>query len=434
MKTAMIKCLSLILALILTVSLIGCQKPQTDTPGGKDDLGDESGDKPTDDKDEAGDKEPSDDKDDAANDGVFNAKDYDPKKNYEIAKYSELVITDYVTLGKYKNLKLTIQEETYTVTEELLNNRINSVLAEHHPDAKITNRVVAWKDVVVVDYVGKKDGVAFEGGTAKNQTIAVEEKNNYIPGFVEGLVGAMPGTTIDVPMKFPDNYHAADLAGKDVVFTFTVHYIIGNPQLTDEFVTEYTNGEFTTAEAYKADLKADMQQQAYDATLRSAFWNKIAENAAAQKYPEDSVMYYYSYYYGMYGYYASMYGLNIETYLQLMGSSIDDLFQACCDVVKGDMVYYAVFAAEGYECTEEQYQKALELYTETNMDDLNQLMEQAGKETYDYEGAKKYFDENEHERLVLQALEEIAYNDLIEGCTVEIIPIKTNSNQTEGQQ
>lgn len=434
MKTRMIRWFCLLLSLLLTVSFIGCQEPQTEDPADKDNSANEKPNDEKTDEEKPNDKDETDDKQDAANDGVFNAKDYDPKKNYELDKYADLVITDYVTLGKYKNLKLTINEETYTITDELLNNRINSVLAEHHPDAKLTNRAVDWKDVVVVDYTGKKDGVAFEGGTAKNQTIAVEKENGYIPGFVEGLVGAMPGTTIDVPMKFPDDYHAKDLAGQEVVFTFTVHYIIGNPQLTDEFVAEYTKGEFTTAEAYKADLRADMQQQAYDATVRSAFWGKVAENAAARKYPENSVMYYYSYYYGMYSYYAAMYGMNIEMYLQLMGSSIDELFQACCDVVKGDMVYYAVFAAEGYECTEEQYQKALELYTETNFEQLNQMMTEAGKEPYTYEGAKQYFDENEHDLLVLQALEEVAYNDLIEGCTIEIVPIKTDDSKTEGQQ
>lgn len=430
MKKTVIKFLSLVLVVLMTVSLIGCEL--FNQPDSDDKQGGENN-KPTQENtNDSNENTQSGNKEDAANDGVFNAKDYDPKKNYDIDKYSELVITDYITLGKYKNLKLSIQEESYLITDELLTNRINSILAEHHPDAKITDRVVAWNDTVVVDYVGKKDGVAFEGGTAPNQTIAVEEKNGYIPGFVEGLVGLTPGVATDVAMKFPDDYHATDLAGQEVVFTFTVHYIVGNPQLTDAFVADYTEGEFTTAEAFKADLKADMQQQAYDMAVRMAFWSKVTENAAAKKHPENSVMYYYSYYYQMYSYYASMYGLNIETYLQLMGSSIDALFAACCDVVKGDMVYYAVFAAEGYECTDEQYQKALEAYTEENLDELNQLMASAGKEAYTYEGAKEYFHENEHEVLLLQALEEIAYNDLITGCTIEIIPASTSGST--GQQ
>jgi trigger factor len=421
MKTMMIKLLTLLLVLVMTVSLFACQAPKDDqTPE----------DSPN--SSEGGNKEEGDQKEeqkDPATDGVFDYNDYDSKKDYQLPNYAELNITEYITLGKYKKFKVSIEEERYTITDELLNNRINTILGEHHPDAKITNRAVAWKDVVVVDYVGKKDGVAFDRGSAQNQTIAVEEKNSYIPGFVEGLVGAMPGTTFDVPVTFPDDYPTADMAGQDAVFTFTVHYIIGDPKLTDEFVAQYTEGEFTSAEEFKVDLRADMQQQAYDACLRSAFWKKIAENAAAEKYPEDAVMYYYGYYYNMYSYYAAYYGWPLDLYLQLQGITLADLFAACCDVVKGDMVYYAVFAAEGFEYTEEQYQKALETYTEANIDSLNELMTQAGKETYDFEGAKAYFDENEHDLLELQTLEEIAYNALIGDITIEIIPIKTEEKK-----
>lgn len=428
MKNTMTRLLALLLALVMALCLFACNDPADDNKE-EDPKGEDS-------KDDQGTTD-TDDKKDPSTDGVFNAKDYDPKKDYQLTKYSDLTITDYITLGKYKNLTLTIQEENITITDELLTNKINSILSEHHPDAKITNRVVAWNDTVIVDYVGKKDGVAFEGGTATNQTIAVEEKNGYIPGFVEGLVGVTPGVATDVPMKFPDDYHAKDLAGKEVVFTFTVHYIVGKPELTDDFVADYTEGEFTTAQAYKENLKAEMSQEAYDAAVRMAFWGKITENAAAKQYPEDAVMYYYSYYYQMYSYYASMYGLTIDIYLMYMGSSVDALFEACCGVVKEDMVYYAVFAAERYEYTQEQYDRSLELYTETNFERLNEIMTSSGKEAYTYEEAKAYFNEEEHDLLVLQTLEEIAYNDLIKGYTIVVEPAKddnkTEDGKTDGQ-
>jgi hypothetical protein len=143
-------------------------------------------------------------------------------------------------------------------------------------------------------------------------------------------------------------------------------------------------------------------------------------------------MYYYSYYYQMYSYYASMYGLSIDVYLMYMGSSIDGLFEACCGVVKEDMVYYAVFAAENYTYTEEQYNRALELYTETNFERLNEITTAAGKEAYTYEEAKEYFNKEEHDLLVLQTLEEIAYNDLIEGFTIVVEPAKDNSQSGSG--
>jgi trigger factor len=418
MKSMIVQLSVLLLALLMTLSLAACQTPDNqnpdiEAPGGSDD------------------KDNGNEKKDPATDGVFDINDFDPKKEYELVDYASLTITDYITLGRYKNLTLTIAEENITISDEMLNNRIETILFENHPDAKVKDRAIAWNDTVVVDYVGKKDGVAFDNGSASDVTVEVKEKNNYIPGFVEGLVGLVPGQTADVPMKFPDDYHAKDLAGQEVVFTFTVHYIIGHPELTDDFVTEYTEGEFTTAQAYKDDMKADMEQQAYDATVRMAFWRKITENAAVKKYPEDAVMYYYSYYYGMYSYYATQSGVPLELYLLYYNISLDSLFNACCGAVKEEMVYYAIFAAEGYEYTEEQYQRALELYTETNIEQLNEFMTSSGKDAYTYEEAKAYFDKEEHDLLVLQTLEEIAYNDLIEGYTIVIEPAKEDDNKTE---
>lgn len=400
MKTMTARLLTLLLALIMALSLVACK-----------DTGDQ-GDKGN---TETPEQDPS-------TDGVFDAKDFDPKKDYQLPNYRELLINDYVTLGKYKNLTLTLEEKEITITDEVLQNRIDTILYEKRE--KITDRPVAWHDIVVVDYVGKKDGVAFSGGSATNQTIEVEEKNGYIPGFVEGLIGAEIGVPKDAPMKFPDDYHAKDLAGQEVVFTFTVHSIESVPELTDEFVTEYTEGEFTTVETYRADLKEEMSQEAYDAALRMAFWQKITENAAAKKYPEDAVLYYYSYYYEMYSYYAASYGMTLDIFLMYNGLSIDSLFNACCGFVKEELVYYAVFAAENYQYTDEQYQHALDLYTEANIDRLNELMTSAGKEPYTPEGAKEYFDKEERETLILQTLEEIAYNDLIKDYTIVVNPAK----------
>jgi trigger factor len=413
MNDTMVRLLTLVLALIMTLGLAACKEPESQ--------GNQNGENQTPEQD-------------PATDGVFNAKDYDPKKEYDLPIYRELAINDYVTLGKYKNLTLTLEEKEITITDEVVKNRIEAILQENHPGAKIKDRAVAWDDTVIVDYVGKKDGVAFEGGTAKNQTIDVKKENGYIPGFVEGLVGVMPGVATDVPMKFPDDYHAKDLAGKEVVFTFTVHYIVGHPELTDDFVAEYTEGAFTTAQAYRDNLKAEMNQEAYDTALRMAFWEKITENAAVKKYPEDAVLYYYSYYYDMYSYYAAMYGLTLDVYLMYMGSSVDGLFNACCGIVKEELVYYAIFAAENYQYTDEEYQKALDTYTKANMDRLNEIMTSSGKDAYTYEGAKEYFDKEERETLILQTLEEIAYNDLIKNFTVVVNPAKKDETTEDNKE
>ena len=410
MKTMTGRVLAFVLATLLLLSAIGCQKPD-DQQGSTNNGGNNQGTTV-----------------DPANDGVFNELDYNSKKDYQLPDYSQLTITDYIALGRYKNLTLTIAEKDYLITDEALNNRINNILQENHPGAKITDRAVAWNDTVVVDYCGKQNGVAFSGGTAEMQTIEVTEKNGYIPGFVDGLVGVVPGVPTDVPVTFPKDYGVESLNGQEVIFTFTVHYIVGKPELTDDFVAEYTEGEYTTADAYKANLKEEMQTEAYDLAVRIAFWSKISDNAALKKDHEDAIMYYYSYYYELYSYYASYYGLTVDIYLMYMGSSLSGIFEACRGIVKDEMVYYAVFVAEGYTYTEEEYQRALELYTDENLDKLNEMMTSAGKDEYTREGAMEYFNTEEKQTIVMQTLEEIAYNTLIEGYTIEVTPAQ---NKTE---
>ena len=417
MKTMTTRLLAVLLAVLMLLCAVGCKKPDDQQGENTNNNGNNQGTVV-----------------DPATDGVFNEKDYDPKKDYQLPDYSKLTITDYVALGRYKNLTLTVAEKDFLITDAMLEERIKTILKENHPDAEITDRAIAWNDTVVVDYVGKKEGVAFEGGAAEKQTIEVTEKNGYIPGFVDSLVGAMPGTTIDAPVKFQDDYHAKALAGKDVIFTFTIHYIVGNPQLTDDFVATYTEGKFTTAADYKADLKAQMQTDAYDLAVRMAFWSKISENAALKKDHEDAIMYYYGYYYDMYSYYAAYYGMTIDIYLMYMQISLNGIFEACRNIFKDEMVYYAVFAAENYTYTDEQYQRALELYTDENLEKLNEMMTAAGKEAYTREGAMEYFDKEEKQTIVLQTLEEIAYNTLIEGYTIEVTPAEDNKTESGSAQ
>ncbi len=413
MKKMMMRALALLLVCTAILPLVACKKE---------------------DEEEEQKKEPTNQEPaiDYSTDGVFDYHDYDPKKTYQPEELSNLPVDDYITLGRYEGLTLTLQEENITITDALLENRIQAILAENHPDARITDRPVAWKDTVVVDYVGTIDGVAFQGGSAENQTIAVTEANanSYIPGFVEGLVGITPGVVTPIDVTFPENYHNAEFAGKAAVFTFTVHYIVGDPKLTDEFVSDYTKGEFTTAEAYKENLRKEMNDEAYEVAVRQAFWGKIAENAALKKAPEETVLYYYGYYYQMYSYYASMYGMTIDTYLTYMGMTLSDMFDACCDMIKSQLVYYAVFKAKNYQFTEEQYKEALELYTDSNLAALNEERKAENKVEMTREEAMEYFDKNNKTMIELQVLEEIAYDDLIKDYKIEIKKTENKDDTT----
>ena len=102
----------------------------------------------------------------------------------------------------------------------------------------ITDRTTAQSgDVANIDYVGKKDGVEFDGGSAQGYDLELGS-GVFIPGFEDGVVGMEVGSTKDIPLTFPDNYGNADLAGADVVFTVTLNALkeATTPELTDEYV------------------------------------------------------------------------------------------------------------------------------------------------------------------------------------------------------
>lgn len=350
-------------------------------------------------------------------------EDFDPEATYEMPDLSALNIADYITLGRYRGLTLTLDYDDITITDEVLDAEIDALLREHHPDFKVTDRAVEWGDTVVADYVGTLDGVAFSGGSAQAQTLSLKDNSGYIPGFVEGLVGAEVGKEHAVDVTFPEEYHNADLAGKAVVFTFKVHYIEGSPELDDAFVTDYTDGEYTSGEAYREARRQQMADAAYDTALHTALWSTITENAAVKKYPADAVMSLYASYYNYYSFYASMYQTDFKTFLALyVGGTPEDLFAFCKDMVKKELVYYAVFEAGNYSYTDEQYARALDLYTEANYESLAAEMAAAGREDFPIEEARDYFDRDEghKKQIIYQCLEESAYNDLVASAKIVV--------------
>ncbi len=127
-------------------------------------------------------------------------------------------------------------------------------------------------DTVVVDYEGKVDGVPFEGGTATGQETELAE-NRFIPGFVAGIVGMRAGETKEVPATFPDPYGNAELAGKDALFTITVHDVKEPelPALDDEFAQRVSRSESL------AGLRADIKRRLDETVQRNARRRMSAE-------------------------------------------------------------------------------------------------------------------------------------------------------------
>lgn len=179
----------------------------------------------------------------------------------DLAKY-ELNYADYVTLCDYNAIPVTLSSD-YVVTDEMVEDYIvnwfNHAGPFYTPDK--TKKVVAEGDIVCADYVGKLDGEAFAGGSAENQLLDVSgncsadaNASPYIEGFTAGLLGAKVGTEVDCDVTFPEDYHNTDLAGKAVVFTFTVKSIEKKIEkiedIDDSFAKRYAGTE-TLDEMYE---------------------------------------------------------------------------------------------------------------------------------------------------------------------------------------
>lgn len=161
----------------------------------------------------------------------------------------DLNAADYVTLCDYESIAVTISDE-FEMSDEALDTYIASWMEYAGPFYKeVEGRTVIEEgDIVKLDYVGKLDGVAFDGGTAKDQLIDVYKNasadgTTYIDGFTDGIKGAAVGDVVDCDVTFPENYGNEDLAGKDVVFTFTIHSI-QEPMSFADFDDAYVSENF----------------------------------------------------------------------------------------------------------------------------------------------------------------------------------------------
>lgn len=210
-------------------------------------------------------------------------------KGYKVGDKGE-VYNDYVKIKKWKELEVERVDPT-PVTDEDVNMSIESDLQTLSETVDVTDRAAAMGDQVVIDYVGKLDGVAFQGGTASDQTITLGEAG-FIDGFEKGVVGHKPGEKFDLPLTFPSDYQPnPDLAGKAVVFTITLDKIqeIVTPELNDETVAKLSD-KAKTVDEYKAQVKADLEKsnkESAEAQMKANAFSAFMEKCKVIEYPKE---------------------------------------------------------------------------------------------------------------------------------------------------
>lgn len=175
----------------------------------------------------------------------------------ELEFTAEAEILPKIKLGEYKKLKTTKAKISVSEAEvDEIINRMHESLAEK----KDVKRAAKMDDEVTIDFVGKKDGVAFDGGTAKDYKLKLGS-HSFIPGFEEGIVGKNIDEEFDIDLVFPKDYQAKELAGAKVVFTVTLKAIQESalPEINDEFAAKA--GPFTSVADLKTDIKRELTAQ-----------------------------------------------------------------------------------------------------------------------------------------------------------------------------
>lgn len=275
-------------------------------------------------------------------------------------------VSDYVTLGEFIGIEYSYVEPI--VTEDDVTAYINDLLSKkgYGEKVEITDRPIQKGDSVNIDYEGKIDGVAFEGGTG-NEPALVIGSNAFIPGFEDGLIGVNSGETVDLNLTFPENYGSAELAGQDAVFTVTVNSIkvTEYPELTDEIAAEISDSETVEALNEYANSMVYAQKQAESDNLRdNEIWSKVLSKCEFKKLPQKEVDRHKDSIIKSQENIAAQYGMSFDEYLAQAGVTYEQLEPTIIEQAELQTKYVLVAVAicrdQDIDYTKEEYKAELD--------------------------------------------------------------------------
>ncbi len=303
------------------------------------------------------------------------------KDNYTVVGQPELSVEDIsddgavlvaiapvkpeVKLGDYKGIKIAKAE--YNVKDADVDAEIERLRQRNARMVEVTDRAAENGDTATIDFSGSIDGVKFDGGTSENYPLVLGS-GSFIPGFEEQVVGMKVGEEKDVNVRFPDDYQAEELKGKDAVFAVKLNKLEKKelPEVNDEFIKDAAGAE--SVDAYRKETRERLEKQAKekgDAETENNIVRAVTANAEVE-IPDamienqiDTMVRNAEYRLGMqYG------GLKLQDYLKYMGSSMEDFrngYRAqAADNVKAQLVIDAIVRAENIKAEDAEVEAKLE--------------------------------------------------------------------------
>ncbi len=291
---------------------------------------------------------------------------WDAGKDWEVTVV--LALEPEVKLGQYKDLevtKLNRELEEDAVETELERRR------QEFTELVIKDAAAENGDTVVIDYAGSVDGELFEGGSATNHSLELGS-NSFIPGFEEQLVGAEPGSEVDVEVTFPEEYQAEELAGAEAVFKVTVHEVkeAELPELDDEFAKD-VDEEVETLDELKEkiqeELQAALNEQMDEARDEEAIVKAVA-NAEIEEVPAEMIHEEVHRQMEMFYQNLQQNGMDKEMYFQITGTTEEDMhaqFEVGAEEsVRTNLVMQEIIEAEELSATEEEQEEEVKTLSE----------------------------------------------------------------------
>ena len=292
-----------------------------------------------------------------------------------------------VQLGEIKGV--IYKKNTYPVTDKDVEDELVKLQERNSRMVEVTDRPAADGDTVIIDFSGSIDGVKFEGGTAEKQTLVIGSKT-FIPGFEDQVIGMNIGEDRDINVKFPDDYGAEELKGKDAIFAIKLHEIKKKelPEINDEFIKESVGAE--SVDAYKAETKERLEKQNADRAERELEDEILKKITAESKMeiPEALIESQTERMIQDFAYRLSYQGLKFEDYLKYTGKTIDDVKkdyrEQAEEMVKSQLVIDKIITVEEIKATEEEIEERVKEMAEKQGKKVPDIKKAMGSRQMDY--------------------------------------------------
>lgn len=292
-------------------------------------------------------------------------------------------LEQYVKLAEYKGISL--DKVVSVISEDDLAAQIDENLMNA---AEEISGGAEMGDLVTINFVGTKDGEAFDGGTANNYDLTLGA-GGMIPGFEDGIVGMKKGETKDLNLTFPEDYHEESFAGEDVVFKITCQKVRRKAELTDEWAAK--QGDYKTADDYRAGVKAQMEenaQKAADEELKNKAWLQVVDASEVLEYPQEDIDKQKKEYKKITQRFADQAEMELEEFVESQNMTMEQ-FEASMQqyaelIVKQDLVIQAILDAENISLNDEECLAIQdELIKNSGSKDLAEMIDKYGQEGVD---------------------------------------------------